>query len=419
MFALVDCNNFYASCERLFQPQLRGKPIVVLSNNDGCIIARSNEAKALGIKMGEPFFKVKTLLEINDVAVFSANFSLYGDLSERVMNCLEYFCSDMEIYSIDEAFLNLTGFDQENLQAYAQEIRKTVFRWTGIPVCIGLAPTKTLAKLSNQVAKKARLTGVHIINDENRLQILENTEIADIWGIGRRISKKLQGFGISHASQLLDYPDQWYKTNFNIMLLRTIEELRGNISWDLEVEDQQKKSITCSRSFKTKITELPLIEEALSTFTAKAAEKLRHDKLYCGSISVFLRTSPFDEFQMQYSNSNDQSLTVASDLTTDLTRVALELLSGIYKPGLAYQKAGITLLDLQEARPFQADLFTDHDPAQGNKLMKALDKINQDYGKGTLRYLGQGLGKREWHMNREKLSPPYTRSWKHLPIVKA
>lgn len=419
MFALVDCNNFYASCERLFQPKLQNQPIVVLSNNDGCIIARSNEAKALGIKMGEPYFKAKYLIESNNVAVFSANFSLYGDLSERVMNCLEYFCPDIEIYSIDEAFLNLQSLDPYHLEAYAQEIRKTVFRWTGIPVSIGIAPTKTLAKLANNMAKKTKRTGVHIINEDNRERILESTDISDVWGIGRRIDMRLKAFGISRVSQLVAYPDKWLQSNFNVVLLRTVEELRGTPCYGLEVEDQQKQSITCSRSFKTKITDLKLIEEAISTFTAKAAEKLRHEKLYCGAISVFIRTSPFDENQKIYSNSNAQTLTVASNITSDLSQIAIKILRGIYKPHLAYQKAGITLLDFQEARPFQADLFTSHDPIKQDKLMKALDTINQDYGKGTLRYLSQGLGKRDWHMNREQLSPPYTRSWKHLPIVKA
>ncbi|TKB82361.1 MAG: Y-family DNA polymerase, partial [Nitrospira sp.] len=387
IFALVDCNNFYASCERVFNPRLEGKPIVVLSNNDGCVVARSNEAKALGIAMGVPEFQIRPLLRAHQVQVFSSNYTLYGDMSQRVMETLEQFCPDLEIYSIDEAFLSLSGFTSRNFTEYGRTIRTTVKRWTGLPVSVGIAETKTLAKIANRVAKRTPDTnGVFdLLACSDRDALLGRVPVEEVWGIGRNLTRLLNQHGIMTALQLREADNQWIRKHLGIVGLRLVMELRGISCLDLEECPTPKQSLTCSRAFGQLISTLADMEEAVSSYTSRVAEKLRRERLAATVLTVCLTTNEFKEGP-QYSNAVTLKLPVATDSTSDLIRSALQGIRTIYREGYRYKKAGVILTGLVPASQTQADLFDSQDRGKSKRLMSALDAINNRWGADTLHY---------------------------------
>ncbi len=419
IFALVDCNNFYASCERVFNPILRGKPIVVLSNNDGCVVARSNEAKALGIGMGVPEFQIRPLLRAHHVQVFSSNYALYGDMSQRVMETLEQFCPDLEVYSIDEAFLSLVGFERRNLTDYGGQLRRTVKQWTGIPVSVGIAETKTLAKLANRVAKRTPDTnGVFdLLACPERDALLSRIAVADVWGIGQNHAHMLMQHGITTAFQLRQTDDQWIRKRMGIVGLRLVMELRGVSCLDLEQCPAPKQSLTCSRAFGRHISTLSAMEEAVSTYTSRVAEKLRRERLAATAMTVCLTTNEFKEGP-QYSNALTLTLPIVTDSTADLIRCALQGIRAIYRDGYRYKKAGVLLTGLVPAGQTQADLFDDQDRGKSKRLMAALDAVNDRWGAGALRDASSGINK-TWQTQFHRRSPAYTTDWNALPVVTA
>lgn len=404
MFALVDCNNFYASCERVFQPKLERCPVVVLSNNDGCIIARSNEAKKLGIGMGEPFFKVRPLIERHGVAVRSSNYELYGDMSQRVMQTLLQLTSDVEVYSIDEAFCDLSGFQHRDLDAYAWEIKDTIKRWTGLPVGIGVGKTKTLAKIANNAAKKA--DGVVVLSsDAMRKAILAMTPVRDVWGIGRQYDKFLERYGIRTAWEFSQARDSWIRKHLHVTGLRTAQELRGIPCIPLEEQPDPKKNITVSRMFGRPITVLKDLEEAIASYATRAGEKLRRENRHANTMLVFFHTSPFKEGFTGASFAI--TLPRPTSFTPDLIGYATAAVRQEYRPGNAYIKAGLIFGELTAPANEQLTLF---DSSGGDKriaVMQALDTVNRRWGKNTLFYAGTGIEKR-WSMRRERKSPSYT-----------
>lgn len=416
--ALVDCNNFFASCERVFRPDLWGKPIVVLSNNDGNIIARSNEAKALGIKMGEPYFKIVLFLKKNGVQVFSSNYTLYGDMSHRVMGVLQHLEPDIEIYSIDEAFISLPTGKSFDLSEHGQNIRNTVTRWTGIPVSIGFAYTKTLAKLANRVAKKnTQYQGVFDLTAyDNPDEILTGIEVADVWGIGGQYTKKLNSQGIFTARDLKYANDNWIRKNLTVMGLRTVWELRGIPCIPIEDAPAAKKGIITSKSFGRPVTSLDELREAVATYISRAAEKLRSQQSITNSLHVFLATNIFKPEKPQYSKSIMVRLPEATSSTAVLIKHALKGLKELYRPGYDYQKTGVMLTEIIPATCRQRSLF---EPIKNDKdLMNALDRINRKWGANTVRYAVSGF-KRTWTFRRDHLSRAYTTKWDQLPVVKA
>ena len=419
IFALVDANNFYASCERVFRPALVGKPIVVLSNNDGCIIARSNEAKALGIRMGEPFYKAKALIQAQQVQVFSANFTLYGDLSARVMNSLAEFTPELEIYSVDEAFLNLTGFDRANLNAYGRQIKRSVEQWTGIPLSVGIAETKTLAKLANHLAKKSKKANgvLDLTHSKYRKDALQQVKVADVWGVGRQYAEKLNSKGIHSAFDLQKADDAWLMRTFPVPLMRTVQELRGVACLSIE-QAPLPKSLVCSRSFAQPEEDLDRLKESVAAYTAHAAERLRKAGMACHRLLVFVQTNRFRESAPQYANSTSIALLTARQDTFELIQAAHQALRHIYKEGYAYHKAGVMLLDLVAFNAVQGNLFDPLDRAKRSVLMTAMDQINQDFGMGAIQYAAEGLRPR-WRMKQEHRSPRYTTCWSELAQVKA
>ncbi|MDN3506724.1 MAG: Y-family DNA polymerase [Simkaniaceae bacterium] len=402
-FFLIDCNSFFVSCERVFNPKLWKRPVVVLSNNDGCVVARSREAKALGIPMGAPAFKYDKLFNQQGVFVYSSNYTLYGDMSHRVMQVLEQFSSEMEVYSIDEAFLIVDDTDPITL---AREIRRRVYRWTGIPVSVGIGKTKTLAKVANHIAKKKQEhKGVFLFESD---QDLARFPLEDIWGIGRRLAPRLKGRGILTPLQLKMAPNEWIRKHFSVTLLKTVLELRGTPCLKLEEVYAKKKSITCSRSFGTPITELKELEEAASSYIARAAEKLRRQGSLAEHLTVYLCTSFFIE--NPYSNSASASFPLATDYTPDLITAAKSLLKAIYRPGYAYKKVGVIFNDLSNS--CQQDLFCKRGPFH-TKSMQVLDQINASYGKTTLQFAAEGIEK-PWKMRREQTSSHFTTNWDQL-----
>jgi DNA polymerase V len=421
VFALVDCNNFYASCERVFNPALRTRPVVVLSNNDGCIIARSAEAKALGLKMGDPYFKVRDMLERNKVAVYSSNYALYGDLSQRVMQTLEQFSPEVEIYSIDEAFLNLAGF--ADLPGLAERIRVTVRQWTGIPVSVGIAPTKTLAKLANNTAKKtAGYNGVCILEDAATWDpVLAAFEVGDIWGIGRQYAKLLLGIGVDTALKFSRLPDNWLRKNMSVVGLRTAQELRGQPCIPLELHADLKKGITVSRSFGKRLTEYQELEEALSSYVARAGEKLRREGLQAKHMLVFMHTSPFTKDAAKdpyYAPHLSFALPVHTNYTPELVHYAAWALKEMYRPGYRYMKCGVMLTELVQEGNHTIDMFDTRDEKRQSKLMAAMDHINSAMGRRTLFYAGSGV-KRPWVGASSLKSPAYSTDWDNLITVRA
>jgi len=418
IFALIDCNNFYASCERVFNPELEGKPVVVLSNNDGCIIARSNEAKALGIKMGEPYFRCKPLIERHLVRVFSSNYALYGDMSQRVMEILSHLEPEVEIYSIDEAFFRLPQANEESLLENGRNIRATVKKLVGIPVSIGYGPTKTLAKVANRIAKKhPEHGGVFVLPDEGLDALLATIEVGDVWGIGRRQTQKLFACGISTALDLKNGNDTWLRKHLTVTGLRTAMELRGISCLPLEESPPPRKSVTSSRSFGQPVTDLAWLREALSSYIAIAAQKLRVEDLKTGCVQVYLTTNRFREGEPQYANSKTITLPIHTSSTLDLIHYADEVLRQLYRPGYAYKKVGVVLMDLVSAGHVQAHLFLI--PPKGQEaLMGAMDQINRRWGRDTLHSAAAGF-LRPWKNKQERRSPSYTTSWQELPVVNA
>jgi DNA polymerase V len=419
IFGLVDCNNFYASCERVFRPQLIGKPILVLSNNDGCVIARSNEAKVLGIPMGEPFFKLKPFIDRYEVVVQSSNYALYGDLSNRVMTVLNQFSPEIEIYSIDECFLDLCGFEERDLTAYAWKIKQTVERWTGIPVGIGIAQTKTLSKIANRIAKKSpKAKGVLDLSASPYLdRALEITDIGDVWGIGRRWSKRLKAQGINTAKDFRDSPESWVRNQMGVVGARTHMELNGVACVALEHHAPDKQTTAVTRSFGTMLTSFEELRDAILTFTARASEKLRRKDMVAGQISVFIRTNSFRSDQVQYAPTATVGLTPYSNDTRTTQAAALMALKQIYRDGLAYKKAGVLMLNLVRSHMAPTDLYSIQPKESAQQLMKAVDRINNHMGNGLISF-GQTRKDKSWYATRNHCSPHYTTCWNDLPKAK-
>ncbi|GAB1417145.1 Y-family DNA polymerase [Paludibacter sp.] len=418
MFALIDCNNFYASCERVFRPDLNGKPVVVLSNNDGCVIARSNEAKAIGIPMGAPAFENEQLFKRHNVYVFSANFALYGDMSNRVMNILSEYSPDIEIYSIDEAFLKLNGFEFYDLQEYGENIRQKVVKWTGIPISVGVAPTKALAKVANRIAKKfpERTNGVYIIdNEEKRLKALKWLKVEDVWGIGRQHAKRLMSRGALTAYDFTQLSDEWVKNNMTITGLRLKHDLQGIPTLDLE-EVQAKKSIATTRTFETNYSDYELLKERISTFAASCAEKLRQQQSLCNSLMVFVCTNRHRDDLQQYNVAVVVKLPFPTSSTIELANFAILGLKQIFKEGFQYKKAGVILQDFIDEKTVQMNLFENRDERH-IELMKVIDRINHNFGQQKVRLASQDL-KRVWKMKQEKLSPRYTTNLDDIITIK-
>ena len=408
MFGLLDCNNFYASCERVFNPSLNGVPVVVLSNNDGCVIARSAEAKALGIPMGAPAYKLKELIEQHHVAVFSSNYVLYGDMSGRVMSILSSFVPEMEVYSIDEAFLHFDGFEKIDLKEYGTKIVQTVTRGTGIPVSLGVAETKTLAKAANRFAKKyPAYKGVCIIDsDEKREKALKLLAIEDVWGIGRRISKKLHYYSINTAWDFTQRSKSWIRHTLGVNGERTWLELRGVPCLEMD-RPASKKSICTSRSFGERLTTYEPVAEAVANFAAYCAEKLRRQRSQAAVLMVFLHTNPFAENQPQYSNQVVVQLPVPTSDTPELIRYALRGLKSIFAEGYRFKKAGVIVSEITPERPMQLNLFDDRDREKFQKVMLVMDSLNASYGRQKVKIAAQGFD-RKWKLKNEKLSPCYT-----------
>jgi len=415
--ALIDCNSFYVSCERLFNPKIRKKPVVVLSNNDGCIISRSNEAKALGIKMGEPYFKEKNIIVKNDVQVFSSNYSLYGDISRRVMRTLRRFNSDIEIYSIDEAFLDLSNFSDEEVENVGKEIRNIVLKWTGIPTSIGIAKTKTLSKVANHIAKKKQSGVVSLIGIKDIDPILEKVDINDVWGIGKQLTKFYHQNGIYNAKQLKNKSNTWIKKSSNVLSSRTAMELRGVSCINLETTSSKRKSCVVSRSFGKRIENFQELKEAVANYSLNASEKIRSESLIAKSITIFVRTSPFQSRYGFYSNSKTIDFPIATNNSIEIVKAAVSGLESIFKNGYRYQKAGVMLSHLSNSNNGK-NLFSSKKDEKINNLMKSIDNTNYRYGRSTLSLASAGIQKK-WNMRKEYSSKIDTADFYSLPTIKS
>ena len=412
--ALVDCNSFYVSCERLFNPKIQKKAVVVLSNNDGCVISRSREAKDLGIKMGEPYFKVKDLVKRNKVEVYSSNYALYGDISRRVMKVLKTFSPKVEIYSIDEAFIDLSFIDKKGVEDYGREIRSRVLKWTGIPTSVGIASTKTLSKVANHIAKKEK-AGVIYLNT-NIDEKLKKFPIEDVWGVGKQLSKFYHKNNISNAYDLKNVSNTWVKKGTNVLGAKTAMELRGIPCIDLQIDQEKRKNCCVSRSFGRKVKDLNELEESVITHCLNAAEKIRADDQIAKTITVFIRTSPFDKNRRYYSNSKTIDLAIPTSNSIELIKNAVKALTDIYKYGYAYQKAGIILSGLKDANQNDQNLLTPLLENKSKKLMKAIDYTNTKYGRYAISIAQAGLSK-GWKMRREHSSKIDTASFDSLPKI--
>lgn len=422
MFALVDVNSFYASCETAFRPDLKGRPVVVLSNNDGCVIARNAEAKRAGVKMGDPYFKQKDLFRRYGVVCFSSNYELYADMSSRVMSTLESMSPRCEIYSIDEAFCDLTGVRNcRVLQEFGQELKDAVYQNTGLVVGVGIAQTKTLAKLANHAAKKwQRQTGgvVDLSNQDRQRKLMAALPVDEVWGVGRRISKKLEAMGLKTVLDLADTDIHFIRKHFNVVLERTVRELRGEPCLELEEFAPVKQEIVCSRSFGERITDYDAMRQAICSYASRAAEKLRGEHQYCRFISTFVKTSPFALNEPYYGNSASVKLLTPTQDSRDIIAAATRSLDAIWRDGHRYQKAGVMLGDFFSQGIAQLNLFDDNAPRRGSeKLMEVLDHLNAKEGKGALYFAGQGI-QQQWAMKREMLSPRYTTRYEDLLQVK-
>ena len=412
--ALVDCNSFYVSCERLFNPKIQKKAVVVLSNNDGCVISRSREAKDLGIKMGEPYFKVKDLVKKNKVEVYSSNYALYGDISRRVMKVLKTFSPKVEIYSIDEAFIDLSFIDEKGVEDYGREIRSRVLKWTGIPTSVGIANTKTLSKVANHIAKKEKAGVIYLnINIDEKVK---KFPIEDVWGVGKQLSKFYHKNNISNAYDLKNVSNTWVKKGTNVLGAKTAMELRGIPCIDLQIDQEKRKNCCVSRSFGRKVKDLNELEESVITHCLNAAEKIRADDQIAKTITVFIRTSPFDKNRRYYSNSKTIDLAIPTSNSIELIKNAVKALTDIYKYGYAYQKAGIILSGLKDANQNDQNLLTPLLENKSKKLMKAIDYTNTKYGRYAISIAQAGLSK-GWKMRREHSSKIDTASFDSLPKI--
>ncbi len=411
--ALVDGNNFYVSCERVFRPDLENKPVVVLSNNDGCAVARSNEVKALGIKMGSPWFQMRHLAKQHGIVALSSNYALYADMSNRMMNVLSTFSPIQEVYSIDECFLELTGFDDIRERAY--DIRRTVGQYVGLPVCIGIGPSKTLAKLANHVAKKhPRSKGVfdfNALNDRQQESVLSSIEINEVWGIGRKLTASLNADGVMNVLQLREADLKSMRARYGVVMEKTISELRGVSCIDIQETEQPKKQIISSRSFGQTVTEIEDLQDALSHFITNAALKLRHQNSVAGILQVFIMTDRFRKDHPQYSPAISLPLPVPTCNTTLLSQWAAVGLKQIYKSGFRYKKAGVILSEISDQAIQQPDLFSS--PDEQSDLMETIDSINGRFGKGAIKLAEDGSRMR-WAMRQEKKSPGYTTDWDEI-----
>jgi len=411
--ALIDCNNFYASCERVFNPKLKNKPIVVLSNNDGCIIARSNEAKNLGIKMGEPLFKCKSIIKSNKVNIFSSNYTLYADMSNRVMNIIKDQFLNTEIYSIDEAFISFNGKSINDIEDKFINLRRKIYKWTGIPVSIGISSTKTLAKVANKIAKKE--SGVFFISShDSKEKILKELPIGSVWGIGRKLEQRFLAMGILNAYQLSKMDNKNIRKITNINILRTAMELNGVNCIDIDTSPISKKQITTSRAFSKNITELKYLEEAVSLYVSRAAEKLRFQKSKCYIITVALSTNRFDRQNIHKFLLNSHSFNSSTNSTSKLISAAKKILKNIYQSGLFYKKAYVFLSGLENSESKQYTFSDDIMMIKkDDNLMKTFDKINKSFGSDTIKYANTGIS-RDWFMKREKKSNRYTTNWNEI-----
>lgn len=416
-FALVDCNNFYASCESLFFPSLEGKPVVVLSNNDGCVIARSEEAKAVGIKMGVPVFEIPEIIEQYNVNVFSTNYALYGDISQRVMNTISQLVPEMEIYSIDEAFVDLSFHSENELEDFGKKIRETVERWTGISVSVGIGPTKTLAKVANHLAKgDKKLNGVlSLSNLKLRESLLKNVNVADIWGVGEKYAQFFHKNKSNSAFDLLGSDENRIKEKLGLVGQRIILELRGVVCYPLNENPETKKEICTSRSFGNPIETYDELEQATTTYVAKVAKKLRNEKSLAQTLLVFVMTNKFAKGP-QYVNYKIVKLPLASNQTTELIHYARIALKALYKEGFKYKKSGIIVSELIPDNAVQKSLWENQDRDKKQKLINTIDKINQQSGIDSVKFAIQGV-EESWKMRQNNLSPRYTTQWKDILVV--
>ncbi|MFJ2714909.1 translesion error-prone DNA polymerase V subunit UmuC [Pseudomonas sp. NPDC087346] len=407
VFGLIDCNSFYASCERVFRPDLARVPIVVLSNNDGCVIARSYDAKPF-VKMGEPYFQIKHKLKQHGIVPFSSNYALYGDMSERVMTLIESMVPAVEVYSIDEAFVDLTGIN--DLDSLGRRIRSQVLRCTGIPVGVGIAHTKTLAKLANYTAKRLQAqTGgvVNICDPIKRDWVLRNTDVAEVWGVGRRMKVHLDSMGIKTAMDLAKADPWTLRKNFSVVIEKTARELAGTPCLELDEPDPPKQEICCSRMFGKRLKELPPIKEAVATYMMRASEKLRAQMSLCKKIRVSIRTGMFNPDEAKYANGVMVDLPYPTDDVRLLTKAAVDALDRVFRPGFNYSKAEVLLLNLCQPGEYTDDLFAASQPTEATRVMAVLDQINGRWGRGTLRSASVPTNP-DWGMRREMMSQSYT-----------
>ncbi len=418
MYGLCDCNNFYASCERVFDPSLEGQPVIVLSNNDGCVIARSNEAKRLGIAMGQPFYQLRKLMRQHEIAVFSANFVLYGDMSRRVMNLLRQFVPAIEVYSIDEAFLDFTGMDTDRLDELGHRMARTIRQRTGIPVSIGIAPTKTLAKIASKLCKRyPKLAGCCFLHrSEDIEKVLNRFPIDEVWGIGRQWQRLLDAHGIRTAQDFVRLPESWIRQKMHVVGLRTWRELQGEACIGFEQMPMTKKQIATTRTFDREIDDYEELHRRIAQYAGACAEKLRRQRSVCGEMRVFILTNRHNENRPQSYESRLVKLSVPTDDTLELTALAARMLRSIYRKGYGYKRAGIVLSDLRPKEGLQCDLFDTADRTKHTRLMEAVDALNTTFGRHKIRTAAEGP--EPFKMNRNHLSRRYTTDWNQIIKVK-
>jgi DNA polymerase V len=416
MIALCDVNNFYVSCERVFNPALENRPVIVLSNNDGCAVARSNEVKSLGIKMGAPLHQIQDLIKQHNIAVFSSNYVLYGDMSHRVDDIIGLYSDQVENYSIDESFIHFNGFEHLNLTAHCQKMVKQIQQWLGLPVCVGMAPSKTLAKIANHYAKSLKVDGnvLNLSHEYHIKQALEHLPVGEIWGIGRRLSEQLNQMGIMTALQLRDADRKTLRKRFSVNMERTIMELRGVSCIEFDADPEKKKEIVCTRSFGNKSSDYQLLKEAVAYHVSRACVTLRQQASMAQSLTVGIKTNPFSKRDKQYSNSITIQLPQASDYTGHFLAAASHGLQRIFKQGFHYKKVGIMLSNLCDQGAVQQDLFNPQPVStKNNQLMQVMDQINDRYGKGKLRSGTEGFDKK-WVMRSDKKSNEFTTQWSEI-----
>ena len=414
MYALVDCNNFYVSCERVFNPQLNYKPVLVLSNNDGCVISRSNEAKLLGIKMGEPAFKIQSIIKNKNIHTFSTNFALYGDMSQRIMNTLSQIIPSIEIYSIDEAFLDLNDFSYKNLNDLGLFIRNKILKDIGIPVSIGIARTKTLAKIANQLAKKS--SGVFLIKKNIENTILNKFPIDNIWGIGKKNKFFLNSYGIKTAKEFKDINLKWIKTKMNIVAEKMVKELNGIPCFNIHANSKNKKSICTSRTFGYLVNNQSNLESSIAMYTVRCAEKLRAQHSSANIAHVFISTNPFRRDLQQYHNVQIINFPVATNDTGEMIKYILKGFRKIYRSGYQYKKAGVMLSGIISNNEVQGNLFDNKNRFKSQKIMIVIDKINKKMGRDKIRYAAQGYSNK-WKLKQKSLSPCYTTRWSDILVI--